>query len=82
MPSFIYKGQTPAEFQAANETDITALEPAVQTFDSSGTWNRPASGSRVLVECWGGGGGGGLHGSSLLIFYWAQRVLAERMRRG
>ena len=31
----------------------------VQTFDSSGTWTKPGSGSIAMIECWGGGGGGG-----------------------
>jgi len=33
-----------------------------QTFNSSGTWNKPSgfdTGAMVLIECWGGGGGGG-----------------------
>lgn len=34
----------------------------VQTFDSSGTWTKPAgyaAGSRVYIQAWGGGGSGG-----------------------
>lgn len=30
-----------------------------QSFDASGTWTKPASGTVALIECWGGGGGGG-----------------------
>lgn len=33
-----------------------------QTFNSSGTWNKPSNydaTAMVLIECWGGGGGGG-----------------------
>jgi len=30
----------------------------VQTFTSSGTWTKPASGSFAMIEAWGGGGGG------------------------
>lgn len=30
----------------------------VQTFTSSGTWTKPASGTYAIIEAWGGGGGG------------------------
>lgn len=30
----------------------------VQTFNSSGTWTKPASGSMAYIQVWGGGGGG------------------------
>lgn len=29
-----------------------------QTFSSSGTWTKPATGTRALIEIWGGGGSG------------------------
>ena len=35
----------------------TALD--TQTFNSSGVWNKPASGTWALIRCWGGGGSGG-----------------------
>lgn len=31
----------------------------VQTFDASGTWTKPATGSMARIQVWGGGGGGG-----------------------
>jgi hypothetical protein len=31
----------------------------VQTFDSSGTWNKPTQGAMARIQVWGGGGGGG-----------------------
>ena len=36
--------------------DLTA--PVVETFDSSGTWTKPAGAFLILVEVWAGGGGG------------------------
>jgi hypothetical protein len=30
-----------------------------QTFNSSGSWTKPASGTWALIRCWGGGGSGG-----------------------
>lgn len=38
---------------------VAASEVSIQTFNSSGTWSKPSSGSMVLVEAWGAGGGGG-----------------------
>lgn len=35
------------------------LEPGTVTFDASGTWTKPGTGTVVLVEAWGGGGSGG-----------------------
>jgi hypothetical protein len=32
-----------------------------QTFNSSGTWNKPASGNIALIQCWGAGGSGAKH---------------------
>lgn len=36
----------------------TSYAPDVQTFSSSGTWTKPASGTFAIVELWGGGGSG------------------------
>jgi hypothetical protein len=33
----------------------------VQTFNTSGTWTKPSSGSMARVQMWGGGGGGARH---------------------
>lgn len=33
--------------------------PNRQVFNASGTWTKPASGSLVVIEVWGGGGAGG-----------------------
>lgn len=40
-------------------TDINFVPTSVQTFDSSGTWFKPATGSMAFIEVWGAGGGGG-----------------------
>jgi len=34
-----------------------------QTFDASGTWTKPASGTLAIIHIWGAGGGGGRAGS-------------------
>ena len=39
------------EYQTISPVDV-------QTFNSSGTWSKPASGTIALIECWGGGGSG------------------------
>lgn len=44
---------------AANAPGTGGSVIDIQTFTSSGTWNKPSSGSTALVECWGGGGSGG-----------------------
>jgi len=33
----------------------------VQTFNSSGTWTKPATGTMARIQVWGGGGGGSLY---------------------
>jgi len=35
-----------------------------QTFNSSGTWTKPTSGTFALIRCWGGGGSGAREDSS------------------
>lgn len=40
----------------------TAID--TQTFDASGTWTKPASGTYAVVELWGGGGSGAREGGS------------------
>ena len=39
-------------------TSVPVVVPSVQTFSASGTWTKPATGTRVIVELWGGGGSG------------------------
>jgi hypothetical protein len=49
----------------ATTGDVKVID--VQSFDSSGTWNKPsgyAAGSRVLVQAWGAGGSGGRHSTA------------------
>ena len=41
-----------------NDGQITIGANAIQVFTSSGTWNKPSSGTIVQVHLWGGGGGG------------------------
>lgn len=36
----------------------------IQTFNTSGTWTKPVSGTFAIVECWGGGGSGGVGSES------------------
>ena len=36
----------------------------VQTFNSSGTWTKPAFGNWVRIQMWGGGGGGSRNGTA------------------
>jgi hypothetical protein len=51
----------------ATTADISAATSAtdVQTFDTSGTWTKPSSGSMARIQVWGGGGGGARNGSAV-----------------
>ena len=57
-------GGTNGHFLQTNGSGVTSWAAAggatvnQQVFNSSGTWNKPASGSMILIEVWGGGGGG------------------------
>lgn len=71
---------TQAEMEAGTEATTRGMSPLlvaqaiaalgaggtidVQTFNSSGTWNKPASGALAIIECWGGGGSGGRKASN------------------
>lgn len=54
----------------ATSTRWELLNPAVpagftqQTFDSSGTWTKPGTGTWAKIECWGAGGSGGRYNSA------------------
>lgn len=44
----------------ANSTGLHSVAVAnIQTFNSSGTWTKPSSGTMAIIECIGGGGSGG-----------------------
>ncbi len=54
--SYIKYDSSAGSFVYGSDAGVNAN---VQTFTSSGTWNKPSYGSRVKVQLWGGGGGGG-----------------------
>lgn len=41
------------------QTSAAGLAPDVQTFNSSGTWTKPAGRTMAYIQVWSGGGGGG-----------------------
>ena len=43
---------------------VDAAGFAQQTFDSSGTWTKPGTGTWAKIECWGAGGSGGRYNSA------------------
>jgi len=45
-------------------SDIPTGGADVQTFNASGTWTKPASGSMARIQVWGGGGGGARNSST------------------
>lgn len=45
--------------QATAKTTLGITVPNQQTFNSSGTWTKPSSGTYAKVQVWGAGGGGG-----------------------
>jgi len=45
--------------QTSFNYQVTGTNANVQTFTSSGLWNKPANARLIRVCVWGGGGGGG-----------------------
>ena len=41
------------------KSKVLDVVPSVQSFSSSGTWNKPGYGTMALIEVWAGGGSGG-----------------------
>ncbi len=44
---------------STQSTAVVAGSEDVQTFNASGTWTKPASGTKARIQLWGGGGGAG-----------------------
>jgi hypothetical protein len=56
--SLILNGTVGVTFPDTTTQSTAAGAVDVQTFDESGTWTKPISGSMVRIQVWGGGGGG------------------------
>lgn len=64
---FAPKGDgTTTKFLNANGAYSTpvGISGDIQTFNSSGTWTKPSTGTFAYIQCWGGGGGGGSNKST------------------
>ena len=67
--NFLYSDGTNATY--VSTTGLSSM----QVFTSSGTWNKPAGITKILVRICGGGGGGSGHGETGAAGGYAEKLL-------